>query len=66
MFGKANEKMKQRIVASASPEQPFCESPPFLSSRRLSVSPWIAIIVAVQGGLMTEAKQLAFMFYSNT
>lgn len=47
----------------ASPEQAFCESPPFLSSRRLSVSPWIAIIVAVQGGLVTDAKQLAFKMH---
>lgn len=52
------------VVWPVSPEQPFCESPPLLSSSRLSPSPWIPITVAVEGGLRTEEGQWRFILPS--
>lgn len=39
-----------------SPEEPFCESPPLRSSSKLSLSLWIPITVAVEGGLKTRRE----------
>lgn len=38
-----------------SPEPLLCESPPLLSSSRLSPSPWTPMTVAVEGGLAAGA-----------
>lgn len=63
---KGSGMSKQRNMASFdSPEQLFCESPPRLSSSKLSPSLWIPITVAVEGGLMIEERNCfsSFIFY---
>lgn len=52
------------VTALISPEVLFCESPPFLSSSRLSPSLWIPITVAVEGGLVTR-KHKHCVYYSS-
>lgn len=52
------------VMTLISPELLFWESPPFLSSSRLSPSLWIPITVAVEGGLPTR-KHEYFVNYSS-
>lgn len=57
---------KCNAMTLISPELLFWESPPFLSSSRLSPSLWIPITVAVEGGLATRKHECCVNYSSDS